>query len=105
MSWNDTPQGKEYNRKKSVEYHNRHKDDPEYKARRKAAQQKYYWSHREKLCQNQRKKYEEKQEEDYDDKCTVTKEEWLKRYGYPMGDTSGWEHWLGWDTRIRRYED
>jgi hypothetical protein len=22
-----------------------------------------------------------------------------------MGDTSGWENWLGWDTRIRRRED
>ena len=35
----------------------------------------------------------------------VTKEEWLKRYGYEMGSTEGWEHWLGWDNRIRRSEE
>ena len=39
------------------------------------------------------------------DHYTVTKEEWLKRYGYEMGSAEGWEHWLGWDNRIRRGEE
>lgn len=36
------------------------------------------------------------------DTHTMTKEEWLEKYGYPMGDTTGWENWAGWDTRIRK---
>ena len=35
----------------------------------------------------------------------ISKEEWFEKYGYPMGDISGWENWQGWDRRIRRGED
>ena len=26
----------------------------------------------------------------------ISKKEWLEKYGYPMGDLTGWEDWEGW---------
>ena len=52
-----------------------------------------------------RENYRKNHNTDGNGNCIVTKEEWLKKYGYPMGDTTGWEHWLGWDNRIRRSEE
>ena len=95
MNWDKSPAGKEYNRKKAKEYYDKRKDDPEWKAKKRASQQKYYWSHRDELCEKQREKYEQKQLDE--SKFTVTKEEWRRRYGYEMGSTEGWQNWRGWD--------
>lgn len=71
------------------------------------SQREYYYRNREKACAAQRERARKKraEKEQYTAQKTVTKEEWLERYGYPMGDTSGWENWAGWDRRIRRGED
>ena len=112
MSWEDEEQGKEYNK----QYYQQHKGYfKEYNRRYRA-------EHREEL-QAKRKEYkrryeekkakgekEEKQlsdaeKEQRENMRAVSKEEWLERYGYPMGDTSDWENWAGWDRRIRRGEE
>ena len=71
------------------------------------SQREYYYRNREKACAAQRERARKKraEKEQYTAQKTVTKEEWLEKYGYPMGDTSGWENWTGWDRRIRRGED
>ena len=110
MSWGDKEQGKIY----SKQYYQQHKEKfTEYN-------KKYREEHREELQAKRKsynKRYEEKQKvkreeeerqlsdaekEQRENMSAVSKEEWLERYGYPMGDTSGWEDWQGWDRRIRR---
>ena len=77
------------------QYYNEHKNDPEFMRKRRDAQRRYYMHRKE----NPKPKKTEH------DPHAITKEEWLRQYGYPMGDTTGWEHWTGWDTRIRRGEE
>ena len=77
------------------QYYNEHKNDPEFMRKRRDAQRRYYMHRKE----NPKPKKTEH------DPHAITKEEWLRQYGYPMGDTTGWENWTGWDTRIRRGEE
>lgn len=113
MSWGDKEQGKLYSR----DYYQQHKE------KFKEYNRRYREEHREELHAKRKeydRRYEEKlkakreeterqlsdtEKEQRENMRTVSKEEWLERYGYPMGDTSGWENWLGWDRRIRRGED
>lgn len=111
MGWTDKEAGKLYSKR----YYAEHKAEVlEY-------QQKYREEHREELRAKRKeynRRYEERhpkptdkkrseaQDRQYRDmRSGITNEEWLKRYGYPMGDTSGWENWVGWDRRIRRGEE
>lgn len=77
------------------------------KEKHRLSQKEYYYRNREKCCAAQRERAKKKRagKEQYTAQKTVTQEEWFERYGYPMGDTAGWENWAGWDTRIRRGED
>lgn len=108
MSWSDKEQGKLYSRN----YYEQHKEKyAEYN-------RKYREEHREELQAKRKeyvRRYEEKkakreaeerqltdaEREQRENMRAVSKEKWLERYGYPMGDTSGWEDWAGWDRRIR----
>ena len=113
MSWEDEEQGKLYNK----QYYQQHKGYfKEYNRRYRA-------EHREELqakLKEYNRRYEDKLKDKRDEEerqlsdaekkqrenmRAVSKEEWLERYGYPMGDTTGWENWQGWDRRIRRGED
>lgn len=81
--WDSSPEGKAYHRKAHQEWREKNREKSnEY--------------HREYM-----KRWKESHPEGKDTH-TMTKEEWLERYGYPMGDTTGWENWAGWDTRIRK---
>lgn len=110
MSWGDKEQGKLYSR----DYYQQHKE------KFKEYNRRYREEHREELHAKRKeyvRRYEEKlkakreeaerqlsdaEKEQRENMRTVSKEEWLERYGYPMGDTTVWENWQGWDTRIRK---
>ena len=110
MSWGDKEQGKLYNK----QYYQQNK------GYFKEYNRQYRAEHREELQAKRKlynRRYEEKlkakgeeeerqlsdaEKEQRENMRAVSKEEWLERYGYPMGDTTGWQNWLGWDTRITK---
>lgn len=103
--WDSSPEGKAYhkkahqewrekNREKSNEYHREYM-----KAWRELNKDRINQKTKEWRISNHEKV---KEHPEGKDTHTMTKEEWLEKYGYPMGDTTGWENWAGWDTRIRK---
>lgn len=120
MGWRDTDAGKEYskkyyekNRTKLLEarreYAKEHRDEINERRRRHYQEVEKLSEERMKKRNADRMKYyyqqQGKEMPEESPNYAVTKEEWLERYGYPMGDTTGWEHWLGWDNRVRRGEE
>ena len=108
--WDSSPEGKAYHKKAHQEWRKANKEHAndyhrEYMRKwRKANQERlteyrhnYYMATRGEPRNPKRVKYP-----DPPDTHSITQEEWLKKYGYPMGDTTGWENWQGWDTRIRK---
>ena len=94
MSWEDEAQGKLYNK----QYYQQHKGYFKEYNRRYEEKLKAKGEEEERQLSDAEKKQRENMR-------AVSKEEWLERYGYPMGDISDWENWAGWDRRIRRGEE
>ena len=110
MSWEDKEQGKLYNKQYYQqnkgyfkEYNRRYR--AEHRGELQAKRKLYNKRYEEKLKakgEEEERQLSDAEKEQRENMRAVSKEEWLERYGYPMGDTTGWENWLGWDTRITK---
>ena len=92
---------------RTKQYREEHKEEL-YLKRKEAARERmrrYREEHPDKVKETRQRHNEKIKQELRENQYTVTKEEWFKRYGYEMGSTEGWEHWLGWDNRTRRSEE
>lgn len=110
MSWGDKEQGKLYNKQYYQqnkgyfkEYNRRYR--AEHRGELQAKRKLYNKRYEEKLKakgEEEERQLSDAEKEQRENMRAVSKEEWLERYGYPMGDTTGWKNWLGWDTRITK---
>jgi len=105
MSWGDKEQGKLYSRdyyqqhrEYYLEYNRRYREEhrEELQAKRKEYVRRYEEKRKAKREEEERQ-LSDAEKEQRENMRVVSKEEWLERYGYPMGDTTGWEDWQGWD--------
>lgn len=111
--YDSSPERKYYHKLYSRKWYQEHKNDPEFMEKRRAYRRKWYQERKkdqefaEKRKEQKHKYYmahkdesEDLEKADYkepeDSSFNMTKEKWLELYGYPMGDTTGWEHWKGW---------
>ena len=110
MSWGDKEQGKLYNKQYYQqnkgyfkEYNRRYR--AEHRGELQAKRKLYNKRYEEKLKakgEAEERQLSDAEKEQRENMRAVSKEEWLEKYGYPMGDTTGWQNWLGWDTRITK---
>lgn len=85
-----SPKAIKQRREYAKAYYQKHKDDPEFKAKKIRANKRY-------LAKKAGETNAPGPEPVDEEKFNMTKEKWFELYGYEMGSTEGWQNWRGWD--------